>query len=111
MPTYCYRTTDGQLVERVFPIGTAPPYVRVAGRRARRDMTAERGGNRPCDHGYPLRSRSLGCPPHAVEQRKLDLKRVGVATEFDRDGSAIIRNRSHKLALMRACAPNMVELE
>jgi hypothetical protein len=44
MPMYCYTTKDGQTVERSFPMGEAPEKVRVKGKVARRDYTAESKG-------------------------------------------------------------------
>lgn len=69
MPVYCY-TNEGEVVERVFPVGKAPNRITQGGRVFRRDLTVEHGGYRQASvgQGYPKVDSGLGCVAKAVPQ-------------------------------------------
>lgn len=97
MPTYCFTTKEGETVERWFPMGKAPEYVRLEdGRRARRDILAEHGEFRPTCGNWPILSDALGVHPSQVAEATAQAHSVGVPTEFRPDGRAVLRSPEHR---------------
>ena len=98
MATYCYRTKDGQIYERFFPMGKAPEDIRIGNKRARRDLAAEIGGLREPPGNWPLCSDALGVEPSQTRAAYEDSVAMGVPTEFNREGQAIFRSPRHRKA-------------
>jgi len=67
-----------------------------------RDLQAEIGVPKRCADAWPIHSETLGVHP---SQRKEAIKEacdLGVPTDFDSSGRAILRSRSHRKALCEA---------
>lgn len=101
MPTYCFETPDGQVVERVFPIGKAPRTVNVDGHIARRSFRYE-SKSLPTTSGWPLECVASGV--HASQRTELStlLRRKGVPTDVSKDGNPIYRNARHRSNALKA---------
>ena len=94
MPTYCY-SRDGEVIERFFSMGEAPPRVRVGRRVFDRDYTAERAATRPPGN-WPMESDAVGVDASQVDEARAESVRLGVPTDFSRDGCAIFTSPSHR---------------
>lgn len=103
MPTYCYKTHAGRIVERFALIGQAPRFLVVDGRRANRCFQAEM-----CDPIGTKRvnrraSMKLGVNPKQVPELQRMLKARGCrATQFDAQGDCLVEDRTHANEIMRA---------
>jgi hypothetical protein len=101
MPTYCYETPGGAVVERVFPIGKAPRVIQVGRVSARRSFSAERASIPPAK-GWPLTCFASGVNAAQAGQLREFLNRKGVPTEVTRDGDPIYRNAQHRRKALKA---------
>jgi hypothetical protein len=103
MPVYCYTTEDGTTVEQFHHVGKAPDTVKLDdGRVARRDMHAEWCGRNSLGDLCPETSTAMGCPPYYQEKMKAFLRTKGVEAKYDKEGRAILRDKAHRKAMMRA---------
>jgi hypothetical protein len=106
---YCYRTRDGQLVERSFRIGTAPKSIRVDGKTARRSLADEtkdlRVGseheNRPSGT-WPMTCVASGVNAEQAPELRNFLKSAGVPTEVTSDGDPIYTSARHRRKALKA---------
>ena len=114
MPTYCYRTEDGDILERVFPMGEAPEaitfYPKELGKQkevAVRDYGAEGvtgavvGTENPTKRSKPKRPWPMACVGsgvHASQAQELrdHLAERGCSTEVTPDGDPIYTSASHR---------------
>lgn len=92
---YCYATEDGQVIERDFPMGTAPKDILVKGQVAHRSFQAEHAAQKS-DKGqfnaeWPKRSEAMGVHPSQIEEAK----KLCPSSEFDKDGALIARDQKH----------------
>jgi hypothetical protein len=94
MPTYCY-SRNGEVIEQYYPMGEAPQRVRLGRRVYERDYTAERALTRP-PANWPMESDALGVHESQIEQARAESVRVGVPTDFTRDGRAILTSPGHR---------------
>ena len=110
MPIYCYRTKDGTITERVFPIGKAPRRVKINGRFAARDLLAEHGTITGGEHGYPCESDSLGCRVDQVPEMKDFYRSHGVSVDFKssdgRMAQLVFESPGHRRQVMKAAGVN-----
>ena len=107
MPTYCFQTVDGILVERDFPIGEAPTFVRDnRGNRACRCYQAEHAPQ-DADKGqhnpqWPMKSEGMGLNPDQIPDA---MKQPGAKAhrhQYDpRTGAMVFEDRAHRKACMR----------
>ncbi len=96
MPTYCYETPDGKIIERFFHMGEAPQSVEVEeGVIANRSYRAERP-NIPHAQGWPIECYASGVHPDQAQELRDHLKGRGVPTEVSRDGNPIYTNAQHR---------------
>ncbi len=96
MPTYCYRTKDGEIVERVLPMSKTPPAkVTVGGRVARRDYRAERVAVPPTA-GWPLTCYASGVHPEQAGELRQYLADRGVPTEVTDGGDPVYTSAVHR---------------
>lgn len=109
MPIYCFTTRRGSkrppaTVERFFSMSDVPSSVRLPdGRRAYRDMVAERRGFKDTNGaGWPMLSDALGVHPDQISDARAEAERAGVRLDFTRDGRAILESRTHRRAVLRA---------
>jgi len=104
MPTYCFKTDDGEVVEREFLTGRAPRQITCDdGRTATRSVAEElRQMYVPSRKGWPLTCVASGV--HAAQAGELrdHLARRGVPTEVTPDGDPVYRNAGHRRRALRA---------
>ncbi len=107
MPTYCYKTADGAVVEREFPIGQAPGFVwDKRGNRARRCYQAEhgrldsvRGQHNP---RWPMKSEGMGINPEQIPDALKHPKAKENGHQYDpRSGAMVFQTRGHRKACMQ----------
>lgn len=95
---YCYATDDAgvtQRMEKTYPMGKAPPRVRHGGRVYYRDLVAENAGTQ-MPSCWPMKSDAMGVHPSQIAETQATLAKHGVSTEFDREGTPILRDRAHR---------------
>ncbi len=101
MPIYSYRDADGRIHERVYPLGKAPRRIGLKGGGfAKRDIPADFRLRPPQastgDQAWPIHSDAVGVLPSQREEAIAEAARVGVPTDFDHQGRAILRSREHR---------------
>jgi len=103
MPTYCYRTSDGELVERSFRIGKAPRCVRLEdGRIAERSFRDELPTHVRGDT-WPRKSQAMGVHLSQIDSETKRLGSMGIPTQFDdKTGAAILESPRHEKKLREA---------
>ena len=102
MPTYCYKTEDGIVVERVFRMGEAPRTVQTEeGKTATRDYASEHK-SAPTSAGWPLECVASGVHPDQAGELRQYFKRHGVPTEVSKDGNPIYRDANHRKRALKA---------
>lgn len=101
MPTYCYETKNGEVHERVFPMGKAPRSIKIDGHIAKRAFAAEMASV-PSTTGWPLEC--FGSGVNAADAQKLSslLKAKGVPTEVSADGNPIYQSANHRRRALKA---------
>lgn len=107
MPTYCYRRSDGSIVELTMSVAEMlrlGPNPVIDGRRLTRDIAAEHSATprTSCDL-WPMRSDAVGVHPlDAARAAEADARR-GVPTDYcPTTGCAIFRDRAHRKAWLKA---------
>lgn len=93
---YCYETSNGEVVERDFPMGKAPATIRVKGRRAKRSYAAEHAGSRPAGAGWPLECLGSGVSGHQAGELRAFFKKHRFDCDVSRDGNPIYRDPNHR---------------
>ena len=102
MPTYCYETPEGEVVERQFPVcAKRPPWIIVGGKKARRCYHAERKSVPPTK-GWPLTCYASGVHPSQAGQLREYLERAGVPTEVTPGGDPVYRDAAHRRKALKA---------
>jgi hypothetical protein len=101
MPVYCYRARDGEVVERVFPVGEAPAKILVKGLPAARDFGAERKSI-PAAAAWPMECIASGVNANQAGELRDHFVKVGVPTEVSRDGNPIYRDAQHRRKALKA---------
>ena len=95
MPVYCYETSSGGVVDRVFPIGKAPKYVLVGGRKATRSFSSESCGV-PAKKGWPMTCCASGVNAEDAAKLRKHLSDRGVPTDVTSDGDPVYRDPIHR---------------
>ena len=95
MPTYCYETDAGDVVERVYPMGKAPGSISFDGKVARRSFAAERKGM-PAKSGWPMTCFASGVNASQAQELRDHFVKCGVPTEVTSDGDPIYRDPAHR---------------
>jgi len=96
MPAYCYEMDDGEIIERVFPVGKAPKTL-----TARRCFAAERKGLPP-SKGWPMTCVASGVNASQADELRKHFQQVGVPTEVTSDGDPIYRDAKHRKKALKA---------
>lgn len=108
MPAYCYTTDDGEVVERVYPMGKAPRKIKLRdGRTANRNFAVEHSAPVPTtDACWPLYSRALGVPPESVAEHTKFFADRGIPCEFKENKHGMydmkLNSRQHRRQVLRA---------
>lgn len=95
MPTYCYRTPDGQAYERFYRMGVAPQTIRVRDEQKRwhvatRDFATEQGGQQNGRGNWPLNCVAGGVHANEVSRHRANCARAGLNVTVENDGSVTI---------------------
>lgn len=99
MAIFCFRTKDGELVERPYACGKAPQKIKLPdGRFARRSLKDELAGSRKqASHdGWPIECEASGVRPEQAGELKELLRKNGVPTEVSAAGNPIYRSPEHR---------------
>jgi hypothetical protein len=96
MPTYCYSTESGEVIEEFFRFGEAPKTIELFdGGIAVRDFGAEHN-SRPAGSGWPLECISSGVNAEQAGELRNFYSANGCPTEVTRDGNPIYRDANHR---------------
>lgn len=101
MPTYCYRTPRGKVVEKVFPMGLQPKEILVGKVIAKRDFAAEAVGV-PATVGWPIECVGSGVHADQAGELRSYLRSRGVPTEVTKDGNPVYRDARHRKRALKA---------
>jgi len=101
MPVYCYRTDEGELVERVFHIGKAPKTIMVDGVIAKRSFRDE-WKSFPPTKGWPMTCVASGVNAAQADELRDYLAQAGVPTEVTSDGDPVYRSAKHRKTALAA---------
>lgn len=101
MPIYCYETESGEVVERLFEMGSAPAEILVGSAVAKRSYRSELVGV-PATTGWPLECYASGVHPDQAGKLRDHLKSKGVPTEVTPEGDPIYRNATHRRKALKA---------
>jgi hypothetical protein len=101
MPIYCYKTESGEIFERKFEWGKAPPAILVDGVEAKRDYRSE-GVGVPSTSGWPIICYASGVNARDAGALRDVLSKKGVPTEVTPDGDPIYTSAVHRRRALRA---------
>lgn len=108
MPTYCYQTLSGEIVEQIMSCAEMKArqdkegWITLDdGRAAQRDMGVEMNGRAAVTWSRPIESQALGVGPQQVKEAESKMAEMGCPTRYTKDGAAVIESRSHRNMLMR----------
>lgn len=103
MALFCYTSSGGRTIERVFRMGKAPKTVSVGGTRYLRDVPAEWNGRRDQAGNWPQKSDALGVLDSQTDEAAQHLADNGVSTAFTSDGTGrcIVESRGHRNRIMK----------
>lgn len=110
MVLYCYRTSDGVLIERAFPLGKAPKRISVGGKKAARSLADEnkvfhmgevRGSVRP-GKTWPMTCFASGVHASQAGELRDHLAQAGVPTQVTADGDPVYRSAAHRKKALKA---------
>ncbi len=99
MPTYCYSSEDGEVIERFYPMGNAPATIYQGA--FKRDFAAEHVGVPP-KAGWPLTCYASGVNAVQAQELRDELKRCGVPTEVTVNGDPIYTSHEHRKKALKA---------
>lgn len=103
MPEYCYSNKKRcETIVRVFSMGHALDAVKHNGAYYKRDLVAEHNGFKQALSCWPLTSDAAGVHPTQVREATEHAARMGIPTEFTRDGAAVFRDRTHRKKFLKA---------
>lgn len=101
MPIYSYRSTEGKLHEKIFPIGTAPKTIVVSGVTAVRsfqdDMSCVSG-----KAGWPLECIASGVNAEQGRELSKHLADSGIPTHVTADGNPVYTSSAHRRRALNA---------
>lgn len=101
MPIYCYETATGEIFERSFEIGAAPPAILVDGVEAKRSYRSE-GVGVPATNSWPIVCFASGVNARDAEALRKELSRNGVPTEVTNDGDPVYTSALHRRKALKA---------
>jgi hypothetical protein len=106
MPTYCYITNDGTIVERFMGMHEDHPQVITLadGTTAERCLAAEsKSLQTETNPGWPMEPcTASGVQPWQANELRDHLKKRGVPTDVTPQGDPIYRSKSHRSAALKA---------
>lgn len=108
MPTYCFRDSKGNPVERFMSVReferrVVDDRMKEGGRTLVLDVEAQHSGMQPKScASWPMQSLAAGVHPNQVREASEEAARRGVPTDFARNGDAIFRSADHRRKFLRA---------
>ena len=102
--TYCYTNSQGETIDRPFPMGRAPRRVTVEGVRFDRDFAAQFAGKKHNAGQWPKLCDACGVIPQQIPEAEAHLNSMGVPTTFAADGRCILRDNQHRNRVFEALA-------
>ncbi len=104
MPTYCYRTKDGNIHDVVMTIEEKAlrqdedgQIVLDDGRKAKMDVASQvRGQGTHGSDNWPIHSIAAGVMPRQIAEATEHARARGVPTDFDAKGRVIFTSPSHR---------------
>lgn len=108
--TYCYRI-DGtnelheeimSLAEKALREGKGGVILLDDGRKATRDIVAERSCHTVSDSGWPIHSMAAAVAKTQINEATEHARSRGVPTDFDAKGRPILTSPSHRRAYLRS---------
>jgi hypothetical protein len=95
--TYSYTTSSGKIVDLRFPCGEAPQtFTMPDGETVTRDVAYEVAKGGHSSGNWPMYSDAMGCNPDQIPEMAEHSVRVGVPTQFDDQGRAILTSPRHR---------------
>ena len=96
MPTYCYGDKQGNVVERVFPMGKAPRSITIDRCRFNRALYAEFKSVPASSSSWPMTCHASGVNPEQAGELRSLLRENGVPTDVTNDGDPVYRDKNHR---------------
>lgn len=124
MPTYCYETEEGEIIERQFPMGKAPDVIYPEGPcaarckpLARRCLAAEiigqvatvKGTDTPVTgrrKSWPLKCSSSGVHPSQAQDLRDHYKKHGLSVHVDKEGDPHYEDASQRRKALKCRGMN-----
>jgi len=101
MPTYCFRTDDGEIVERPFRMGESPRRIRLDdGRVATRDIQAEHLPRR-AGGGWPIVCYASGVHPDQAQDLRDHFRKHGLNVTVTDGGDPVYENAQQRKRALR----------
>lgn len=101
MPIYCY-VRKNKLVERFYPIASAPNRIRIKGKTYKRSIAAEHGQFKDTPGNWPQRTTMSGVHRGQAEELRVFLEKAGVPTHVYPDGEMRLESRGHRRRVHKA---------
>lgn len=103
MPIYCYRLSDGRVIDRLAPMSRIPRTIKVDGLVGERDRQAESCGVAGTSKTWRRPNMALGVHPKQVPELQQLLKHKGVRdTQFNAQGDCMVQDRTHRNDILKA---------
>ena len=119
MPTYCYKTDNNEVIERIFPMGQAPDQVVIMSGEmgsviAKRYYQAEGVAGQVAGEGtpdrisgkpkkpWPMACVASGVHPSQAKELGDHLAKHGVPTEVNKQGDPVYTSASHRKRALKA---------
>lgn len=98
MPSYVFKCRAGHRHEKVLPAADAgkKQKCRQCNRVAERDYVAEHGGYRHKPGNWPMASEAMAVHPDQISEAVEEARKIGVPTEFTREGSPVFTGPDHR---------------
>jgi len=103
---YCYETSDGEIIELNFPVGTAPKSVMVGKQRVFRSFSAEHKSVPPTT-GWPITCFASGVNAAQAPELREHYRKHGVNVEVTSDGDPVYKNAQQRRKALKC--RNMVD--
>jgi hypothetical protein len=100
MPTYCFSSASGDIVEEFFPMGKSPQAISIDGETYERDFLAERQG-RPSRKGWPIECIASGVNANQAGELRYFFRKHGENVDVTRDGNPIYTSPSQRKRLLK----------
>jgi hypothetical protein len=101
MPVYCY-VRGKNVVERVYPISSAPSSIRIKGKTYKRSIAAEHSNFKDTPGNWPRKTVMSGVHRGQAKELQQFLDKAGVPTRVHPDGEMTLESRGHRKRVHKA---------